>query len=484
MPELSTTAVDTIDDLFQGRIDDGVAPGSFVAVFDREGVLLERGFGAAVLGGPAPTADTLFRIASCTKSFTSATLLVLRDAGLLDLDAPVERWIPEFQPVVPGGGVGKPTVRQLMTMSGGMATDDPWADRQESITVEEFTSMLRAGVRCVTVPGTAFEYSNLGYALLGQIIERVSGRSFTAAVTELILEPLGLGAVFERGEGGDDATGYRTGPDGFVELPFSGPGVFSAIGGLFASARTLIAWVRWLDAAWVDDAAPGPLSAASRREMQQIHRVAPPRKPADGVPSPEVLGYGFGLFVEQFADHGAIVSHSGGYPGFSAHMRWNPASGVGVVAFENAGYAAVSKPASAVLALLLDERAAAAAEAASAAGEETAGAVKPWRETLVAAMTTTGLITHWDDAIAGAIFAMNVSLDRPYAERAALIAAAVESIGGFTDEPSSGRPECDSPDHLVWYMQGRRGRLRCEVRMTPVLPLRVQTFTVVAEPAE
>lgn len=489
MSALDQETESAIEAVFAERIADGVSPGSYVAVFDRDGIDFERGYGVAALGGSAPTADTLFRIASCTKSFIAATLLILRDAGRLDLDTPIDEFVPEFQPETPAGSVVRPTVRQAMTMSTGLPTDDPWADRQESITVDEFTAMLRAGVRCATVPGTAFEYSNLGYALLGQVIERVTGEPFTQAVTELLLQPLGLGAVFElpaaqgaagpsgargaSGAPGIAAIGYRSGIDGFVELPFTGPGVFSSIGGLFASARTLIGWVRWLDAAWTSEAdGPGsPLSAASRREMQQLHRVAPPRKPVEGVPSPEVLGYGFGLFVEHDAEFGPIVSHSGGYPGFSAHMRWNPRSGIGVVAFENAGYAAVSVPAGAALRLVL-------------ADDAEPLDVRPWRETLVAAMTATGLVTHWDDDIADAIFAMNVALDRPYAERAALIGAAVDSIGGFTDEPSdTGAPLCDSPDHLVWFMQGRRGRLRCEVRMGPTLPLRVQTFAVTAEPA-
>ena len=340
MSALDQETESAIDAVFAKRIADGVSPGSYVAVFDRDGIDFEHGYGVAALGGSPPTADTLFRIASCTKSFIAATLLILRDAGRLDLDTPIDEFVPEFRPETPAGSDVRPTVRQAMTMSAGLPTDDPWADRQESITVDEFTAMLRAGVRCATVPGTAFEYSNLGYALLGQVIERVTGEPFTLAVTELLLEPLGLGAVFELPEDATGASsaqaaaaiGYRAGIDGFVELPFTGPGVFSSIGGLFASARTLIGWVRWLDAAWTSEAdGPGsPLSAASRRELQQLHRVAPARKAVDGVPSPEVLGYGFGLFVEHDAAFGPIVSHSGGYPGFSAHMRWNPRSGIGV----------------------------------------------------------------------------------------------------------------------------------------------------------
>lgn len=468
--------------VFSERISAGVAPGSYVAVFDRDRIRFEQGFGGIDVAGPVPTADTLFRIASCTKSFTAAVLLVLRDAGRLDLDTPVDEFVPEFAPVVPGGTLARPTVRMLLTMSGGLGTDDPWADRQESITGEDFRALLTRGVRCVTVPGTAFSYSNLGYALLGQVIERVTGLSYTDAVTSMVLEPLGLGAVFSRPDGEDavTATGHRVrqgtavdAPDRFVPLPFSEPGVFSAIGGLFASASTMIGWVRWLDAAWTGGET-GPLSAASRLEMQQLHRLSPPRPTLDGVPPRLTLGYGFGLFVEEDPELGVLVSHSGGYPGFSAHMRWHPASGLGVVAFENAGYAAVSKPAEQALRLAIAE--------AQADEELPTAAVRPWPETLVASMTATGLLTHWDDRVAGALFAENVALDRPFDERRAGIAEAVDAVGGIA-EVASGRatPVCDSPDHLVWFVEGERGRLRLEVRLTPTLPLRVQTFVVTVD---
>ncbi|WP_285040686.1 serine hydrolase domain-containing protein [Plantibacter sp. LMC-P-059a] len=473
--------------VFEDRIAGGVAPGSYVAVFDRDRVRFSRGFGEITRGGDVPDEDTLFRIASCTKSFTAAVLLILRDTGRLDLDAPVDEFVPEFAPITPGGVAVRPTVRMLLTMSGGLGTDDPWADRQESITLAEFRRLLVRGVRCVTVPGTAFAYSNLGYALLGQVIERVTGGRFVDAVTSLLLEPLGLGAVFERPDrerpedgGAVTAIGHRVrrdravdADDRFVEVPFSGPGVFSAIGGLFASATTMIGWVRWLDAAWTGDES-GPLSSASRREMQQLQRLSPPRPSLDGLPPRLALGYGFGLFVEEDAALGTLVSHSGGYPGYSAHMRWHPASGIGVVAFENAGYAAVAKPAEQVLRLAIAD--------AQSSGELAEPVIRPWPETLVASMTATGLLSHWDDRVAASLFAENVALDVPLDERRTAAEAAVAAVGGIA-EVASGRatPVCDSPDHLVWFVEGERGRLRLEVRLTPVLPLRVQTFTVTVD---
>ena len=66
----------------------------------------------------------------------------------------------------------------LLTMSAGLANDDPWADRQEALTDDEFDAVIGGGVRAMAVPGTTFEYSNLGYALLGRVIQVRGGRRF------------------------------------------------------------------------------------------------------------------------------------------------------------------------------------------------------------------------------------------------------------------------------------------------------------------
>ncbi|MEF3405361.1 serine hydrolase domain-containing protein [Agromyces sp. CCNWLW203] len=480
-----TVAADTlqaVETVFAERIAAGTAPGGSWAVFDRNGIVASGGVGVAAVHhatpAPAPGPDTLFRIASCTKSFTAAAVLLLRDRGLLDLDAAAVSFVPEFDPEIPGGLDVDPTVRMLLTMSGGLPTDDPWADREESMTREEFSATLAEGIRCATVPGTAFEYSNLGYAVLGQIVERVSGMAFPDFVVRELVEPLGLDVRFERPADAAVplATGYRRAEgDGWLELPFTGPGVFSAIGGLFASASSLAAWGSWLAEASTG-AERGPLSAASRREMQQLMRVAPKRHTppavpgATSAPAPVVFGYGFGLFVEFHDRFGAIVSHSGGYPGFSAHMRWHAASGLGVVAFENATYARVSQGAEAALALVLD--------AADRQGAVTPPPT-PWPETLEASVALSALVNEWSDAAASAVLASNVGLDVPYNERRAAIEAAWAEVGGRT--AASGTPvdaECDSPDHLVWFLPGATGRLRVEMRMTPLAATRAQTFIV------
>jgi CubicO group peptidase (beta-lactamase class C family) len=479
-PDPSTLAV--ADEIFAGRPAAAVAPSVSYGILAGGRLVHSAGFGTFDDTGEMPGPDTVYRIASCTKSFTVTALLMLRDAGRLDLDTPITDLIPVARLRLPTPDSPVPSVRMLMTMSAGLPTDDPWADRQEPLSNDEFDSLLAAGLRFVTVPGTAFEYSNLGYALLGRVIEVVTGRGYRNFVASEVFAPAGLTSTgFDVGVDapGGLATGYRRLDDSWLALPFSGPGAFSAIGGIFSSVRDLTRWMQVFVDAFADTpGSAGPtgrplLGAASRREMQQLARVLPP---GPGSTSTGVSGYGFGLFVQHDPHHGHVVSHSGGYPGFSSHMRWHPESGLGVVALENATYAGVGTAVTAALDLLLDR----------------AGTVRrsatPWPETLRAKEIVDSLLVRWDDAAATGLFADNVAADDALDRRRDQIAAAVDAVGGIAPrgagaEPGdpagiAGRAVSESAAHLQWILDGVRGRLQCEIRLTPQNPPLVQTLTV------
>ncbi|MGH3705816.1 MAG: hypothetical protein ACRDT9_14375, partial [Agromyces sp.] len=103
----------------------------------------------------------------------------------------------------------------------------------------------------------------------------------------------------------------------------------------------------------------------------------------------------------------------------------------------------------------------------------------PWPETLEASVVLSALVNDWSDAAASAVLATNVGLDVPYGERRAAIEAAWAAVGGRTAESLTPvDAECDSPDHLVWFLPGATGRLRVEARMTPLAAARAQTFIV------
>ncbi|MER9368435.1 beta-lactamase family protein [Mesorhizobium sp. M0518] len=437
-------------------------------MFDRAGTLFKGAVGRKNDAGELPDAQTFFRIASCTKSFTAAMCLVLRDEGALNLDDAITHFVPELRPMLPRSTPVAPTIRMLMSMSGGLAYDDPWADRQEAISALEFREILACGIRFHSVPGSKFEYSNLGYALLGQVIEQVAGLPYCEAVARMIFQPLGLrSTVFDFSElpSSNLAIGYRRAAGEWVRLPFSGPGAFSSIGGAISTPSDIAKWSRWLFAAFDADAKDGDvLSVASRREMQQI---ACPILPARWIGAACPQGYGFGLGIEEDRRFGRIISHSGGYPGFSAHMRWSIRAGIGVVAFENATYSGAREPATEALEKVLD------ALPDMHQRSEVPSDVRYLADRLMC------LLSDWDSDTADEIFLANLALDRPYRERA----FEIEELMGQVGRPNLALAEivgkdCEAFGHFDLLVPCERGILRCSVRLGPTLPPRVQELAV------
>ncbi|MEC5181437.1 serine hydrolase domain-containing protein [Arthrobacter sp. CG_A4] len=476
-----------------------------------DGRFVDGGRGSA---GRTPQADTAFRIASCTKSFTAAAVLILRDRGMLDLDSGVAEHLPYLRLLGPGEDMssGPLTLRMLLTMSGGLPADDPWADRLESMSFAGLQALLGAGVRLVRTPGTAYEYSNLGYAMLGAVISAVSGREYTDFVRAELLAPLGLRSTgFDAGvpAAGGVARGYCRRGSAWEVQPFSTPGAFSAIGGLFSTLADLGRWAEWLADGFTGggEAAGQPLNRASRREMQQLHRVAGPEtlEPAgaDGGDTGQpagtgVGGYGFGLRILEDPRRGLIVGHSGGYPGFSSHMTWHPASRTAVIGFENASYAKVGALVRGVLADALQAPfgtapgnvpGTAAGTVPGASAQNVAGTVPgraagvvPWAEVLAARAVVERLVLSWHDELGRSIFAGNVELDEPLADRRRRLEEALADAGPLQRVPRDAGFSATAA-RLEWLMPGTRGALKCALSMTPEAHPRVQELSFAFAPS-
>ena len=490
-----------VDELFAAFHEASSQPALAYGVVADGRLVHSGGLGELTVGGAPPTADSVFRIASMTKSFTAACLLGLRDEGALRLDDPVHRWVPELADLR-GPTADSPTitVRDLLTMSAGLPTDDAWGDRQLPLSRAGFDALLHAGFSFAWAPGAAFEYSNLSYAILGRVIAAAAGVDYRRAVETRVLRPLQLDAtVFDPGavHAADLAAGYHRRDSGWTSVPFAAHGEFAAMGGLFSSVRDLARWTgEFTDAFPPRDDAPGDhvLSRATRREMQQVHRVepsvvAPPgvaaggSGSADGAPPgdadappgdadappgdagaapPPPGGYGFGLFVEHDPTLGLVVSHPGGLPGFGSAMRWHPDSGLAVVVLANATYAPVSELAARALNVLLGTPVA-------------RHPVAPWPATEKARAQVVSLLEHWDDALARAIFAPNVEQDEPLERRRAQVERLREQCGGLYPDPD--RPlRVESPAAVAWSMRGTRGRVRVEMTLTPQRPPAIQTL--------
>lgn len=161
-----------------------------------DGKLVHLGtHGVRDVGRKAPVdTSSVFRIASMTKSFTALAILQLRDAGRLSLDDPAERFVPELRALrYPTSDAPRITIRQLLTHSEGFPEDNPWGDQQLAATDRQMSAMMRRGIPFSTVPGTAYEYSNYGFAILGRIIANVSGVPYPRYIQRRILGLSGCG---------------------------------------------------------------------------------------------------------------------------------------------------------------------------------------------------------------------------------------------------------------------------------------------------
>jgi CubicO group peptidase (beta-lactamase class C family) len=483
-------AVDDLAGSFQRR---GGQPGVAYGIVAGGELVRSGGSGERWLGGPTPDAGTVFRIASMTKSFTAAAVLALRDEGRLGLDDPAEEFVPELRGLaLPSPDSPPVSLRHLLTMTAGFPTDDPWGDRQQGLPLAEFAAFLAGGLSFAWAPGTRFEYSNLGYAILGRVITAATGRPYPEFVRDRLLRPLGLtSSGFEAAEfpARQLARGYRHGPGGWEELAPEGCGAFAPMGGVFSCVADLARWVSGFTGAF-PPGEPGtggahPLARATRREMQlpQVTLAPPPLArlpgdPAEGGPA----GYGFGLFVEEHPVRGRIASHSGGYPGFGSHMRWHPETGIGVIVLANSTYAAASTLADGMLEAALRQAPPAPAAAGPATAGHPASPARPWPETLAAQREVNRLLHTWNDARADRLFSENVAQDEPYRERRRKIDVIVRRIGGFGEDKKR-PPEFDSPAHCRWWLRGDDGVIQAELRLTPERPPRVQSLTLAVPPA-
>ena len=143
-PSSSAGAYKQVDDLFKEFFKTGVTPGLAYGVVVGNKLVHTGGFGTLQVGKDIPPRpDSVFRIASMTKSFIAATVLKLRDEGTLRLDDLAERWVPELR-ALPSATTDSPppTLRQLLSMNAGLPEDDPWADRLEAMPDEELSALL------------------------------------------------------------------------------------------------------------------------------------------------------------------------------------------------------------------------------------------------------------------------------------------------------------------------------------------------------
>ena len=343
-----------IDAIFAKWMAENHVPGMVYGVVADGRLVYVRGMGVQDLVARTPvTQDTLFRIASMTKAFTALSILSLRDKGLLSLDDPAEKYVPEMR----GWGNAtadspRITIRDLLHHVAGFVTDDPWGDRQTPLPQADFTRLLAAGVPFARAPEMHHEYANLGYAILGRVIANVTHADYRNYVEKTLLWPLGMRASgYDVRELQQDrrAIGYRWENETWAVEPTMADGAFNSMGGLSVSARDYAKWLGFLLSAWPprDDPDTGPVRRGTVRQIATglnfqsvFHRFGA----SGAMACPGALAYGMGWRVVQDCELGLTLNHGGGYPGYGSHVLLLPEFGVALFALANKTYAGPTPP--------------------------------------------------------------------------------------------------------------------------------------------
>ena len=307
---------DDIDALM--RRYQGDVPGASLLVL-RDGIpVVRRGYGYADLERRVrATPATNYRLASVSKQFTAAAILLLVQDGRLSLDDRLRRWLPELPPATDAI-----TLRQVLSHTSGLVDYEDLmpAGMRGQLSDADVLALLAKADRTLFAPGSAYRYSNSGYVLLGLVAERASGQGLASLLRQRIFAPLGMAhtLLYEAGRGPEvvnRAYGYSRAGARWVRTDQSPTSATRGDGGIYASVEDLARW----DAALYDDRL---LDAGSRRLAFTPHvRVTG---------EPYEAGYGYGWRIT-----GETLWHSGESIGFrNVIVRW-PARRITVVLLTN-----------------------------------------------------------------------------------------------------------------------------------------------------
>lgn len=306
------------------------------------------GFGVRNIESGAPvTPATVFRIGSLTKTFTAASAIILRDRGTLEFDRPAATYLPALDELVyPGHDARKLTVRDLLTHTSGLPRlgDFDYTDPERPLTRNAILESL-AGFKLEDEPGGARLYSNLGFQLVGLLIEDVTGERYREYVSKNLLVPLGMGAsAWDASDVPPEALATPYAPkDGSIVPQEHWPlAAGEAAGGLYSSVEDLARYAAFQLNAW--PARPDPDNGVLKRvSLRESHRaqvlgelsVRVRQSQVSPSVTARVGAQGLGWVVEESCRFDHIVWHNGGTAGYKSALYMLPRRGVAVVTLAN-----------------------------------------------------------------------------------------------------------------------------------------------------
>ncbi|MCA7022720.1 MULTISPECIES: serine hydrolase domain-containing protein [Stenotrophomonas] len=303
-----------IDGLMQRY--DGRVPGAAVLVLKDGQPVFRRGYGLAVVEDGTPVSPaTNFRLASVSKQFTAAAILLLAEDGRLSIDDPLKKWLPGLPAVADAM-----TLRQLLSHTSGLLDYEDLMDPADTRQVHDIDvlHLLQKENRTYFAPGSSYRYSNSGYALLALVVGKASGSDFASFLRQRIFLPLGMTATFAHQDGVDEvpdrAYGYSQIDGHWQRTDQSTTSAVLGDGGIYSSIDDLARW----DAALYDE------RLLRRASLQQAFSAA------TATPEPDVPHYGFGWRI-----NGDALWHSGESIGFRNVIVRYPKQKLTVVVLSN-----------------------------------------------------------------------------------------------------------------------------------------------------
>jgi CubicO group peptidase (beta-lactamase class C family) len=335
MKENLLGSIDEVDAYVEQEMRRLKIPGVALAIVEGDQIVHLRSFGHARSGGEVPSPQTPFVLGSTTKSFTALAAMQLVEAGKIDLDDPIQRYLPWFRVADPEASA-QMIVRQLLNQTSGLPMLPgmiPLADLDDSPGAAERQARALASLNLNRSVGSAFEYSNLNYNLLGLIIEAVSGESYTDYIQHCIFDPLEMKHSYTS-QAMAKQNGLAVGHRYWFAHPFAIPNLAIPRGSLpsgqlISSAEDMAHYL----IAHLNEGRYKDVQILSPAGINELHC---------GVAEYRAMGmtvgkYGMGWF---FSDQGQtkLLWHGGNVPDFSSFMALLPEQKKGVVLLVNADH--------------------------------------------------------------------------------------------------------------------------------------------------
>jgi CubicO group peptidase (beta-lactamase class C family) len=335
-PLTRNASYDAIDAYVEGQMHRLNVPGISLAIVEGDRIVHLRGFGRARPGGEAPTPQTPFFIGSLTKSFTALAVMQLVEAGKVELDAPVQRYLPWFRVADPQA-TKQMTVRHLLNQTSGLPllpSEVALADFDDRPDAAERQVRALSTLKIIRPVGSKFEYSNTNYNVLGLIVEAASGESYSDYIQKHIFDPLEMQHSYTSKAAAQRdglAVGYRYWFGIPVPVPnLSIPPGSLPSGQLISSAEDMAHYL----IAHLNGGHYGDVQILSQAGIDELQRGA-----AEINEMGLALGY-YGMgWISQETGKSRIVWHSGIVPDFGAFMALIPEQNKGMVLLFNANHA-------------------------------------------------------------------------------------------------------------------------------------------------